>query len=217
MEEWFKVLIHEIMHAFCLDFTNFKTREMKDAMSKMFNIKSDFLISETYSECWALIMNCAFVSYNLMDNVNKIEHYNDFKLYLTIFYAFELHFSCMQSIKILNHMNLTYEQLSNPDMKSQVYMIYKENTNVFAYYILKVVFLYFHQDFLLFCYKNNDNIIHFDKTDGNIERLIQFIKKNYKNKTFLKKISLFGKQLSKHSINCPELLKTNKMTIVEHY
>jgi hypothetical protein len=216
-EEWFKVLAHEIMHAFCLDFTNFKHTKIKTEMNKIFNIKSDFLLSETYSEYWGLLINCSFIAYNQMDN-KDIDNYQNFKLYLNVFINFEKQFSFLQCVKILSYMNLKYKFLyKNKEINDNTSrLLYKSDTNVFTYYIIKIVFLYFYEDFLKLCYENNDNIIHFDKTDYNIKRILDFIKKNYNNKQMLKTLSVFENIVDSGINNaCGTLRDTNRMTITE--
>jgi len=115
-------------------------------------------------------------------------------------------------------MNLKYKNLYNTNMKNEIKMMYKENTNVFVYYILKTLFFYFDIEFLLLCYNNNDNIIHFDKTISNIQRIIGFIKNHYKNKVFLEKVSVFENLVELYYNTNDEksfLLKTNRMTVNE--
>ena len=211
-EEWFKVLAHEIMHAFCLDFSVFKTNMVQNELYKIFPIKSDFLLSETYAEYWATFTNCAFISYNQYLDTND---FKDFKIYFNILYNFEKYFAFIQCVKILNHMNLKYKNLFDNTIKKEIKgMMYKENTNVFVYYILKLIFYYFDNDFLSICFDNNDNIIHFDKTELNLKRILKFIKKKHDNPQLLSKIKLFETMvdnfnMSKHDF----VLKTNRMTI----
>ena len=56
--------------------------------------------------------------------------------------------------------------------------LYKEKTNVFPYYILKMILLYNTNDFILWCKKNNTyNILNFDKTPKTFNSLFLFPKK----------------------------------------
>ena len=66
--------------------------------------------------------------------------------------------------------------------------LYKEDTNVFAYYIIKNILLYHYTDFLDWCEKNNINTIRFDRYDNNLNKFFIFIDKKYKNKGFLDNI-----------------------------
>ena len=66
---------------------------------------------------------------------------------------------------------------------------YKENTNVFAYYVLCTLFLNNYSDFLLWCKENNEhnlycfalqesNILDNRKLNNKYNKLIDFIKNN---------------------------------------
>ena len=50
-EEWFKVLIHELMHSLCFDFAGLNMSfAIQKQLKSMFSVNSDFHITETYSE-----------------------------------------------------------------------------------------------------------------------------------------------------------------------
>ena len=74
-EEWFKVLMHETMHALCLDFSISKNEGLNSLMKnikKLFPVESNFELYEAYSEIWATLLNICFVSYmNLYDKDEK--------------------------------------------------------------------------------------------------------------------------------------------------
>ena len=61
-EENLKVLIHELFHSLCLDFSSVKYEDLRTKMKGIFDVKSEFEISESYSEYWATILNCCFIS-----------------------------------------------------------------------------------------------------------------------------------------------------------
>ena len=63
-EEWKKTLIHELFHSLCLDFSLVNYEKLKKNVNTIFNVNSEMLISETYSEFWANIINCCFCSYS---------------------------------------------------------------------------------------------------------------------------------------------------------
>ena len=188
-EEWKKVLIHELMHSLCLDFSGINYSTLKTKIKKIYDIKSDFLISESYCEYWATIINCAFVSYEFL--YDKYDNEN-FLLYLNFCIQMETIFSLFQCVKVLSYMGLLYENLFREDSVSVTFrsMLYKENTNVFSYYILKLVLLYFNTEFILWCSTNNVNTIYFDKTPQNIRKIGDFFEKYYKEFDFLEKIKM---------------------------
>jgi hypothetical protein len=70
---------------------------------------------------------------------------------------------------------------------------YNEKTNIFSYFILKLILLYNYNDFLMLCIKNNKDILVFDNTIKNINNFFDFIKKNYKKKQMLLEIKKIEK------------------------
>ena len=101
-------------------------------------------------------------------------------------------FSLFQCVKVLNYMSLVYENLFKDDSISVTFrsILYKENTNVFSYYILKLILLYFNTEFILCCSLNNTNTIYFDKTPQNLKKMGDFFEKYYKDNDLLKKINI---------------------------
>ena len=140
-EEWEKVLIHETMHAMCLDFSGLDYLNLKNKMKNIFKIKSDFEISESYTESWATILNCCFISYNLLDDTNDIEN---FLLFTDFCIQLERMFSLFQMIKMLHFMGLRYQNLYKVDAVSSSFrkILYKEDTNVLSYYVIKTITRY---------------------------------------------------------------------------
>lgn len=218
-EEWRKVLLHELFHSLCLDFSVEKYNKLRNEIRSIFDIKSDFEISETYTEFWATIINSCFVSYNLLEDKTNNEN---FLMYASFFIQLERVFSLFQCIKVLNFMGLRYSNLVSvlEIDKSFRELLYKEETNVFTYYILKTLLLYNVVDFLNLCKKINTNVLSFDKTPQNFGKLIKFIKVKYKQKVFMESIqkmelffSTFVKSYAKK--NKERILKTMKMTMID--
>ena len=75
--------------------------------------------------------------------------------------------------------------------------MYKENTNVLAYYIVTTILLNSYEDFLLWCKINNDTFLQFKKTDINQRHFCKFIEQRYKSPELL------------FNIECTEDLLTN--------
>lgn len=140
-EEIVKVFIHETFHSLGLDFS-YKSINVKKKMKKIFNIKSTFNISETYTETWATIINSLFFTFFKLNKYNK----NNFHQYSKIMLNLETIFSIHQSIKVLNNMKLKYIDILKKNENQDC--VYKEKTNVFSYYILKSLLLIHLSDFL---------------------------------------------------------------------
>lgn len=214
-EEWKKTLIHELFHSLCLDFSIINYNKFKDDIGGIFKIKSELLISEAYCEFWASIINCCFCSYSFL---KKKDNLDDFILYVEFGIYMERIFSLFQCTKILDFMNLKYEHLWKQDKISESYrnILYKEKTNVFAYYILKMILLHSGDDFLIWCNLNNTNTLNFDHSEILFNKFFKFINKNYKAKLLMKNISQMEDKLhdqSKDKVIC----QTMRMTICDYF
>ena len=206
-EEWFKVFLHETMHTFGLDFSGIDNHYCTKTMLSLFNVTSDVNLYEAYTEFWARIMNVLFCSYNHFksDNISKIpkmsEHiiYEKLNEFASHFMNIEIKYSFFQMVKILDFMDLKYEDISNKNQ--QIRSKYKENTNVLAYYVITTILINNYQLFLGWCQKNNTSLLQFGKGVSEQEELCKFIYSKYKNKQLLE------------AVKCTEQIldETNKM------
>lgn len=178
-EEWFKVLIHETIHSLCLDFNNMYLENFNSKMNNLIHVKSEYNLYESYTETWACILNSCFSSLKLIEYKPNL---NDFLLYLDFCLHFERIFSLFQCVKVLDHMGLKYRNIvtNNGINNSLKTLFYNENTNVFAYYVVKCIFLYYKDEFILWCKKNNvDNIFNFLKSEENLDSFFTLIESLY--------------------------------------
>ena len=94
-------------------------------------------------------------------------------------------------------------------------ILYKEDTNVLCYYIIKTILLFYYDDFFEWCLLNNGNVLKFDKTEHNFDKFFDFVKNKYKALFFEKSINnmeiFFNKKKYKNTI-----LKSSRMTICEN-
>ena len=217
-EEWKKVLIHELFHSLYLDFSGISYNNLKNNIKKIFDVQSDFEISESYSEFWATILNSCFVSYNLLDGVGDID---TFLLFTDFCIQLERIFSLFQMVKLLHFMGLRYTNLYKQDKLSSGFrkILYKEDTNVLCYYVIKTLLLFYNDDFLKWCTMNNNNIIRFDKTDQNLDNLYKFIQQKHNSvlfNSYVNKMELFFKKMRGPLIKNNELVNTSRMSICEN-
>tara|TARA_Y100001970_G_C14140207_1_gene806659 strand:+ start:372 stop:1481 length:1110 start_codon:yes stop_codon:yes gene_type:complete len=152
-EEWLKVLIHESMHTFGLDFSHeMPDKNTQKDIEKTFshiNFNSDILLYESYTEFWARIIYIIFKQINITNQFNSDMFLTDIK-YLKIHAE-----QCMQKI-------LTYYNYNNNNNNTQIQ--FKENTNVFAYYFITGLMLQSWNNILQLFLKNNSPfIIDFNK------------------------------------------------------
>ena len=152
-EEFFKVLLHETMHNLDLDFGH-GTADV--SVDKVFpGIRHPIILSETYVETWARLLNVAFYCY--YDIYGSSGSYGSYQTAVRRCLNAERAFSLYQAQRVLNHMGLSLQQLLSTysDSKSLVSKLYDEDTNVFAYYILTGLILFEADLFVQWCKDTN--------------------------------------------------------------
>ena len=161
-----KVLIHELIHSFGLEFSSMNLINFNNELYKIFPINSKFNIFESYTEVWAEIINISLIAF--LNSSNKSEYLKNVKNLLEI----EIYYSKFQTIKILNYYNIDFEGLMDKDMGKQ----YKENTNIFAYYVMKYMLLLNINKLMEWCNKNNRNFIKFKDSNKNLRSFLNLIR-----------------------------------------
>ena len=174
-EEWFKVLIHELFHAFGLSFIESDMPRGVDAamqamLQKMYAISHPVRIYETYCEIWARILTVLFDCFADDDSnsnlkgtgTNSSNAITELQLHVFMDCAMEglkanARFARQQCAKLLRYADLSYAILATPTEENRAIVAekYRENTNVFAYYFLTCVLLHSPDEFMGWCYKNN--------------------------------------------------------------
>ena len=224
-EEWFKVFIHESFHIFGLDFSDYNSDHLSLLIKKLFPIKKQMRFYETYTETFAEIINCLFYSYNLLEDK---QDFNTFLLYSEYCLEFEKIFSAIQVIKILNFMGLEYHNLyeNTSESSSAREYLYREKTDVFAYYILKCILLHSYPDFLLWCKENNTktqygNLLKFRETPDNLNLFYNLIERTYNKESLhmlLGHSKQFLKEITKKKVKNKGLLfNTMRMSICDFF
>jgi hypothetical protein len=162
-EEWLKVCIHECIHLFLYDEA---LRDNTMLVYSMFPISKSINLNESYCELWARILNCCIISV-----VNNIP--------IKTLLIHEQQFSIEQMCKVLQYMNLNYEDLWNSNTK------YEENTNAFAYLVIPAILIQDAYEFVDWC-NQNDSLFYISKQ--NIKKYVQLIEHKYKQPSWLNKI-----------------------------
>ena len=134
-EEWFKVLIHESIHAMGVDFSWYTDQSpIESILKKEFTgVKiAEWNVSECYTEMWAEIMNVLIQVFL----VTKKQNFSSVKdiVYNALYY--ESCWSHIQCSKILQYYGITYQELISNKV------VYQETeTSVFSYYVLKCLLM----------------------------------------------------------------------------
>lgn len=210
-EEWFKVFIHETIHNYGLDFSGFSEHKLTTThewiKTHLFPVQSEINLYEAYTEFWARFLCTVF---RCNGDVQCVEE----KL------SEEIAFSNLQIAKILNHMGFSnYSELTNKKSSHK----YQEKTSILSYYIITGILLQNYKQFISHCHHQSHphinsivflrNCISFPN-DG-IQSFCQFLQNNYKNKSMIKNINRWIKELNTHdsSINRQKLMRnTLRMT-----
>jgi len=211
-EEWFKVFIHETFHNFGLDFSDMNLSSINKCIREIFNVNIEYNLYESYCEVWARIMNTMIYSYFSLPNKhrsNRETFRNTFKENMKI----EAYHSLYQSLKILTFMDLNFKLITEKS-KDNIEIcnhLYREKTSVFSYYIITSLLMNNYINFLGWCSKNNNILLQFRKTPGNLDKYIEFIKESCKNPHIKKNIKKLEKIIGKTD----NISKNLKMTIIE--
>ena len=203
-EEWFKVLMHESFHNLDLDFSKYDHGFSDKFITSFFYDVKNVKFYEAYCEIWSLIFHSVFYSNQKNISLNTVLNK-------------ELSFSLFQCCKILDHYNMKYEYFyTNTNKAILSRKNYKEHTAVISYYIFKTIFLFNINNFLEWCYLENDKSFRFSKLPiqyidiyQKIENFTSFLKSNYKNDKLIKefKHNQIEFQRNKKSIQLNDIYK----------
>jgi hypothetical protein len=171
-EEWFKVLIHELFHNLNLDFSTMNIDKWREILRNKIKIESEFNIYETYCETWARILNVVMYSF-IESNGKKEIFYDIFNNKILD----EQVFSLIQCIKIINRI----KKLKDPED-------YRENSNIFCYYIFTAALINDYNGFMRWC--RND--IKFANTIKHVDSFLSLILSNYYSEDFHENLIIVG-------------------------
>jgi hypothetical protein len=209
-EEWFKVFIHESFHSFGLDFSGMNNSRVTKYIKNIFRVKSKVNLFESYTECWAEIINLLFCSFYILKDKNDLDNFiSNFNTLI----SYEISYSLFQLVKTLNYQNMNYNDLLFSTDKIK---LYRENSNILAYYIIKTILIVNYQQFLLWCNQNNEKLFQFNKTVNTLNDFCQFVKNNHNSDRLKIAIqnmeNIFNKIINS---NNKYLLSNMRMTICE--
>jgi hypothetical protein len=205
-EEWFKVFLHETFHSFGLDFSDMNNDECTSRILKIFPVKSKVNLFESYCEFWAEIMNVLFCSFRAI----KVK--TDFRAFIakcSEYINMEMNYSVFQVVKTLNFMGLNYEAMHSSKDYAKILRdnLYKENTNVLSYYVVRMILMTNVQATLNWCDEHNGMhlLLQFKKTAQNQRAFCDFIGKNYNNTYTLNSVGcmqrVWRELIARHGLN----------------
>lgn len=142
LEECIKVLFHECIHA--LRFSSVEdSKEIIEKYNQKYNCNSEVLrTDEAYTEIWARILNCYFVAKLTSFQEEGLDLYK----YFCILLGIEREFSFLQGYKVSN--DLKGRTNNKKDLNKE--------TSVVSYYILTGEIFNNLENFLIFCFRDNN-------------------------------------------------------------
>jgi hypothetical protein len=210
-EEWFKVFIHETFHNLGFDFSEMDCSTMDKSMNSVFPLNNKFKIYESYCEMWAETIHILFLLF--FKGYNKSETLLKFETVL----HYETIYSLFQCVKMLNHYQITYDQLTNKmcHFSKKAREKYRENSPVFSYYVIKTLFLLSWNDFMEWCLNNNQNLLQFNKTPNTQMSFVNLIYGIHKSERVLSNISAMENwfRSNKHGSHDPYIMRNMRMTL----
>ena len=171
-EEWFKVLIHETIHAFGCDFGDYQFDEIHrlfKGLQHCNNIRSN----EAYTETSAIMIHCVFKAFLDDTNPKMIPKY----------IQLEQIWSAYQCIKVLRHYGITYNELIHGYTDNNTHRYIEANSSPFSYYILKCVLLIHADDF--------QTTFRLSGLYNTSSQFVNFVVKRYNTRHFHKALSSF--------------------------
>ena len=184
-EEFLKVFFHELIHSMGLDLDKFSDPLFVEEMNKTFSILTTNNYFEAMTEFLGVNYYLMFVSFYLSNT--KEESFRYAKMFLDN----EVYFSMYQMNKVLSHNGLSYIDL----VKNVNTDLYREESNVFSYYVLKTIMLYHGNEVFAFLKNNNGDLSY-------------FLKKLAYNRIFIEETKQFQKKKVTEYLE-----KTMRMTI----
>ena len=219
-EEWFKVFIHESFHNLGLDFIG--SEDVKKKLFAIFPVKSEFKLYETYTEMWAELLNIIFIQsssqQHLDHNLSQSQNLVSLRLKQSLVslrlvllrleqdIQTEQKFSLFQTAKILDHFGMTYSDIFDKKKQKK----YKEDTEIFCYFILKTLLLYNCNDFIEWLHD------HQKPVPNKVDKFIQdLIIPRYNENKFIRKINRLQQEQKHVFTNDSFIGATLRMTALE--
>ena len=187
-EEWFKVFVHETFHSLGLDFSDMKFDGIKQDMSERFCLRSQFELFETYNETWAELINLMFVGFLSTSSISRAIPRIETML------QDEICFSLFQSVKILQRHGRTLSGLCTTSPPIE----YREDANVFCYYVLKSMTLFGINDVVEWCVRENGaHWLNFRKDAANMKSFYRLVCRLHEDPAYVTEVHRMEAWISK--------------------
>lgn len=234
-EEVFKVFSHELVHNFGVDgyiwqfMTQVKVKNTKEYLiyNKFldnFNLgrENNIGIQESLVEFWGEFFNNAIYSFVYSKSCNLSTYKQEFKFYTQVFETvmkFEIIHSFLQTAKIISHNRLNYIDILSTNNNKPVY---KENTHIFSYYILKLYILFGYKEFINSQISlTRENGLFFNNSLQNMQKFFNYMSSVSKNSYLLQNIKFMRELYTSIRVlktkNLNFLLNNLRMSVLEYH
>ena len=166
-EEFYKVLIHELIHANFIDY-HIIINQNKSNMNKKICTDYNILLNEAFTETFSCLLNIIIINYDTKINIDIIFK-NEVKFMLNMFN------------KLLNYYSI--KNIQDIIVEKGCKKYFKQRTNVFSYYILKFLNYVNINKFLIMMEKNTNK--NYSIKNGNYNK--EYIKYVFNNIFLLNK------------------------------
>ena len=191
-EEFNKVLIHELVHTFFLDFRD--SCNIDNYIRTTFSITSDspVYIWESYTEFLAIIIHAIYISKNIKSVINIL--------------SVEKYFGYFQCAKILHQFgcNTTSDLLNKKCTLNYV-------TDILSYFNIKTSMLHMLDESIKYMIQYNTNIVNFNQR--HCKEYLDLIKISMNNTSFVNIIDTFIKKIP--YVTDKVMKSTMRMTAIE--
>jgi hypothetical protein len=194
-EEILKVMIHELIHFFNIDFYVYDEgyKELNEYLCNKYNVEHIDCPNESYTECLAVLINSCFTSYYTNISIKQILLY-------------EILFTFFQISKILNFYNI--KSFGELELESENKKII-QTTSVFSYFIVKGSLLFNLKKVIEFIKDDINNIV----IKNDVIIFSDLVKSTLNEKYFIKinfmiKLFEYIKSIREHDF----IMKTMRMT-----
>ena len=234
-EEYFKVFSHELIHNFGVDthmwkfmtaakIDNSKEQKLYNKFLDNYSLNGEngIVPQEALVEFWGLFLNNTIYSYVYSNNCNLSTSNQKLKIFKEMFkkiMEFEIKHSLLQTVKILNHYNLTYTDILSSDTEVD----YREKTHIFSYYVLKLMLLYNYSAFIeTKITTSKGKAIYFHNSLPNIGRFFNYINTVSNSKSLISNLKAVDKDLvflksQKKSREISYLISNMRMSMLEFH
>ena len=211
-EECFKVYLHELLHAFNVENSSIRDPLIVEPLMRHFNVDIPLLlVGEAYVEAYATFINLIF--YHVVDkNWSPKKGYTDTENEIAESFSYEVEFATFQIAKLLYHFGYqTTGKFYNKKGTFKIPPKWKEDSNVFSYYIIKWGLLCNICKMLETCEKKYrlPCRIH----EGNIDNFFDIIVRSWNKKRFTTVINKYIREMRHRKTSYKYIGNTLRMTV----